>query len=77
MYDGQTYWILKNMQCCLIDFIYYIPATGWEVEDAVIVGPKSSIIRSQRVEEDSQDTFSTPADIWPTDHKGVLIKFSF
>ena len=36
-----------------IDFIYYIPATGWEVEDAVIVGPKSSIIRSQRVEEDS------------------------
>lgn len=60
-----------------IDFIYYIPATGWEVEDAVIVGPKSSIIRSQRVEEDSQDTFSTPADIWPTDHKGVLIKFSF
>ena len=60
-----------------IDFIYYIPATGWEVEDAVIVGPKSSIIRSQRVEEDSQDTFSTPADIWPTDHKGVLIKFKF
>ena len=37
-----------------IDFIYYIPATGWEVEDAVIVGPKSSIIRSQRVEEDSK-----------------------
>ena len=60
-----------------IDFIYYIQATGWEVEDAVIVGPKSSIIRSQRVEEDSQDTFSTPADIWPTDHKGVLIKFKF
>lgn len=24
MYDGQTYWILKNMQCCLIDFIYYM-----------------------------------------------------
>ena len=60
-----------------IDFIYYIPATGWEVKDAVIVGPKSSIIRSQRVEEDSQDVFSTPAGVWPTDHKGVLIKFKF
>ena len=24
MYDGQTYWILKNMQGCLIDFIYYM-----------------------------------------------------
>ena len=24
MYDGQTYWIPKNMQCCLIDFIYYM-----------------------------------------------------
>ena len=24
MYDGQTYWILKNMQFCFIDFIYYM-----------------------------------------------------
>ena len=60
-----------------IDFIYYIPAEGWEVNDAVVVGPKSSIVRSQRVEEDSQDLFSTPTGTWPTDHKGVLITFGF
>ena len=60
-----------------IDFIYYIPADGWKVKDAIVVGPRSSIIRSQRVDENSQDSFSPPAGIWPTDHKGVLIKFSF
>lgn len=60
-----------------IDFIYYIPAAGWKVKDAVIVGPKSSIVRSQRVDEKSQDSFSIPTGVWPTDHKGVLINFSF
>ena len=60
-----------------IDFIYYIPSAGWEVKEAVVVGPKSTIVRNKRVEEDSQDIFSTPTGIWPTDHKGVLIKFGF
>lgn len=60
-----------------IDFIYYIPADGWSVEDAIVVGPRSSIVRSQRVDENSQDSFSIPTGVWPTDHKGVLIKFSF
>ena len=60
-----------------IDFIYYIPAASWKVKDAVIVGPKSSIVRSQRVDEKSQDSFSIPTGVWPTDHKGVLINFSF
>mgnify|MGYP002604076701 FL=1 len=60
-----------------IDFIYYIPSASWEVKEAVVVGPKSTIVRNKRVEEDSQDIFSTPTGIWPTDHKGVLIKFGF
>lgn len=60
-----------------IDFIYYMPSSGWDVKEAVVVGPKSSIVRSERVEENSQDSFSIPDGTWPTDHKGVLIKFGF
>lgn len=58
-----------------IDFIYYIPAFGWDVKDAVVVGPKSSIVRSRRFDENTQDSFSLPNGVWPTDHKGVLVTF--
>ncbi|MBP3519511.1 MAG: endonuclease/exonuclease/phosphatase family protein [Parabacteroides sp.] len=60
-----------------IDFIYYMPSAGWEVQEAIVVGPQSTIVRSERVAEESQDLFSVPTGTWPTDHKGVLIKFSF
>ena len=60
-----------------IDFIYYIPSAGWSVGDAVIVGPVGSIVRSERVPEQTMDTFSAPVGTWPTDHKGVLIKFRY
>lgn len=60
-----------------IDFIYYIPSEGWSVVDAIVVGPVGSIVRSERVPEQTMDTFSEPAGTWPTDHKGVLIKFRY
>lgn len=60
-----------------IDFIYYIPSEGWSVDDAIVVGPVGSIVRSERVPEQTMDTFSEPAGTWPTDHKGVLIKFRY
>jgi len=59
-----------------IDFIYFIPSGEWKVDDACIVGPAGSIVRSQRVAENTQDKFSSPSGTWPTDHKGVLIKFT-
>ena len=60
-----------------IDFIYYMPSEGWEVSDAVIVGPAASIVRNQRIPEQTMDVFSEPVGTWPTDHKGVLVKFSY
>lgn len=60
-----------------IDFIYYIPAKGWNLTDAVIVGPEGSIVRSERVPEQTMDSILTPLGTWPSDHKGVLVKFSY
>ena len=58
-----------------IDFIYFHPTQNITLKDAVIVGPPSSIVRSQRVEEQSNDKFIAPSGVWPTDHKGVLSIF--
>ena len=33
------------------------------------------LVRSQRVEETSKDEFIVPLDVWPTDHKGLLVTF--
>lgn len=60
-----------------IDFIYFVPAEGLSVEEAVIVGPSRSIVRGERVQEQTMDIFSEPSGTWPTDHKGVLIKFKY
>ncbi|GHS91393.1 hypothetical protein FACS1894203_2060 [Bacteroidia bacterium] len=45
------------------------------MKNSVIVGPKGSIVRSQRVDECSQDIFIEPLNAWPTDHKAVLATF--
>lgn len=58
-----------------IDYIFYYPRAGLNPIDASILGPRGSIVRSQRVDENSSDTFITPLGIWPTDHKGVFVKF--
>lgn len=58
-----------------IDFIYYYPSKNITLKEAVVVGPSSSIVRSKRAEEQSNDIFITPDEVWPTDHKAVLSKF--
>ena len=60
-----------------IDFIYYIPAKGWNLTDAMLIGPEGSIVRSERVPEQTMDSILTPLGTWPSDHKGVLVKFSY
>ncbi len=60
-----------------IDFIFYYPHKGIKLKNCVIVGPKGSIVRNQRVEECSQDVFIEPKGAWPTDHKAVLTTFSY
>ena len=58
-----------------IDFIYFYPNKNMTLKNATLVGPSSSIVQSQRVEEQSKDKFITPQGIWPTDHKAVLSTF--
>lgn len=58
-----------------IDYIFYYPRPGLHPAEASVVGPRGSIVRSKRVEENTSDTFITPTGVWPTDHKGVLVKF--
>lgn len=57
-----------------IDFIFY-QGKGLQAKDAVIFGPKGSIVKNQRVLETSKDKFLLPLDVWPTDHKGLLVTF--
>ncbi len=59
-----------------IDFIYYYPTNTITLKSSVLVGPSSSIVRSQRVEEQSKDKFITFDGVWPTDHKAVLSTFT-
>lgn len=59
-----------------IDFIYYYPTSQLSIRDAKIAGPSGSILRSQRVEEETKDLFiASDSTGWPTDHKGVLVTF--
>ena len=45
-----------------------------KIEDAVIFGPKESVVRSKVVTEQTSDRFIEPLGVWPTDHKGLLVK---
>ena len=50
-------------------------AKNLEAKKAIVFGPKGSIVRNKRVQETSKDNFLLPLDVWPTDHKGLLVTF--
>ena len=58
-----------------IDFIYYLPSEIWSVGEAIVLGPRGSIVRNERKPELTSDSILTPLGTWPSDHKGVLVKF--
>lgn len=68
-------WAPKADERDRIDYVFYYPHKGLKLKDAILFGPKGSIVRSERVEETSKDKFITPKGIWPTDHKGLLVTF--
>ncbi|MFC4602091.1 Ig-like domain repeat protein [Rhodococcus kronopolitis] len=55
-----------------IDYIFTDGASKLTLTEAGIVGPRSTIVRNQRVTETSQDNFVVSPTSWPTDHKAVL-----
>lgn len=60
-----------------IDFIYYYPQKGLSLLQANIFGPRGSIRNSMRMQENTEDIFIEPLGVWPTDHKGVLVRLSY
>ena len=61
-----------------IDFIYYhSPSASFSVKSGTIVGPAATVIRDRIVKDRRQDQVLEPDAIWPSDHRGNLIIFSF
>lgn len=62
-----------------IDYIFFHPGNSSEMEavEASVFGPRGSIVRGERINECSADSFIQPAGVWPTDHKGVLVRLRY
>lgn len=59
-----------------IDYIFATPDDRLSIDGALVVGPQSTIVRNERVVDDSADEILTPEAVWPSDHKAVLARFS-
>lgn len=59
-----------------IDYIFATPDERLTIDGASVVGPQSTIVRNERVVDDSADEIFTPDAVWPSDHKAVLANFS-
>lgn len=70
-------WAPESDERDRIDFLHYAPFEGLTLTDAVVWGPEGSIARNQRIKEESQDKFRMAEGVWPTDHKGLLVTFTF
>lgn len=74
---GNLTWAPEADERERIDFIYYYPISDLSIQSAKIAGPASSIVKSERKKENTQDVFLiADENLWPTDHKGVLVTFS-
>lgn len=58
-----------------IDYIFATPDARLSIDGAAVVGPQSTIVRNQRVVDDSADEIVTPKAVWPSDHKAVIAQF--
>jgi exonuclease III len=74
---GDLTWAPEADERERIDFIYYYPDKTLSLEDIVVYGPNSSILRNKRVKEASEDVFILPNGTWPSDHKSVLATFNW
>jgi endonuclease/exonuclease/phosphatase family metal-dependent hydrolase len=59
-----------------IDFIYYAPHPSVKLTRASIVGPAASVDHGAIVPDLPADCIRTPRAVWPSDHKGNLVRFT-
>ena len=71
-------WAPKSDERDRIDFIYYKAPENQDitVTEAAVFGPAESVEKAAVVTDPGQDNYILPLDVWPTDHKGLLIKLS-
>ncbi|MCS4226014.1 endonuclease/exonuclease/phosphatase family protein [Sphingobacterium sp. BIGb0165] len=60
-----------------IDYVYYRSKLPLKVVKARIVGPTETVKYAKKQGKDSEDEFLLPKGIWPTDHKALLVTFTF
>ncbi|MFI5783056.1 endonuclease/exonuclease/phosphatase family protein [Nocardia sp. NPDC051570] len=58
-----------------IDYIFTSPGAGLALSAVGLVGPRASIVRSKRIDENTQDNFIATPQRWVTDHKAVLATY--
>ena len=58
-----------------IDFIFYKTPGALSLKSIKIVGPNTSIKKSEVIIEETEDEFIEPLEVWPTDHKGLFAVF--
>ena len=68
-------WTPKADERERIDYVFYYPNPRLQLKSAIIFGPSQCVKRHQRVENTSKDKFLKPLGVWPSDHKGLLVKF--
>jgi len=68
-------WAPKADERDRIDFIFYKTDNELLLKKISILGPKSSIKKNKRVDEQTEDVFIKPLGVWPSDHKGVFAEF--
>ncbi|MBK1790689.1 endonuclease/exonuclease/phosphatase family protein [Persicirhabdus sediminis] len=71
-----TTWTPLSDERDRIDYIYY-RKLNLQAKDAFIVGPQESYQFNKLIKNTGQDQFICDEIHWPSDHKGVLVKFSF
>lgn len=68
-------WAPKADERDRIDYVFHVPAPGMKLLGAGVVGPRSSIVRNERVIEATRDRFLPIPAHWPSDHKAVLATY--
>ena len=72
--DEKITWAPKADERERIDYVCYQGSRIKPVE-AKIFGPVESVAHARMTTENSKDEYILPLGVWPTDHKGVWVKF--
>ncbi|GAA5091611.1 endonuclease/exonuclease/phosphatase family protein [Nocardia iowensis] len=72
---SQLTWTPEADERDRIDYIFAGPGSALNLTGAGIVGPRGSIVRNVRQDENTQDNFIASPAKWVTDHKAVLATY--